>query len=182
MPRFPAPIPTRIWVVGPPGSGKSTVADALGCRLGLPVFHLDDWHFASDWVERPWEDLLARVDPVTRGDRWVVEGNYRVVRHALLPRADLVVWLDLPLSVAFPRLLVRTARRALFREPCCNGNRERLSHVLRPTGDSILWWALTRDRPLRRTLGPELAGRSFVRLRHPRAVSRWLGAAVAPRG
>jgi adenylate kinase family enzyme len=149
------------------------VADALAARVGVAATHLDDLHWEPGWVERPWDDLRRRVGPVVDGPAWVVEGNYVAVRSLFLARADLVVWLDLPLSVTVPRLVRRSLDRGIRGTPCCNGNRESLVRFLAPK-DSILWWALTTDRRRRREFGRELATVPLVRLRHPAAVGRWL--------
>lgn len=174
MTLVPAAIPPRIWVVGPPGSGKSTVAKALGARLSVPPVHLDEWFWSPGWVKTPTEDFVARVDAWTATPRWVVDGNYGAIDREYFQRADLVVWLDLPLTVTFPRLLVRTARRVFLGETCCNGNRERLRAVLTPNDDSILWYAARTDGPRRRRYAADLPARPHVRLRHPAAVRRWL--------
>lgn len=173
-------VPPRIWVLGPPGAGKSTVANDLARLVGAPATHLDDVHWEPGWKERPWEEFVARVEPVLAGDRWVVEGNYVVVRSRFLARADLVLWLDLPLSVCFPRLVVRTADRAVHGTTCCNGNRERILQALTPTKESILWWALTTDRRRRRDYEREMPRDRTVRLRTPGRVARWLSSVRAP--
>ena len=42
----------RIMIVGRPGSGKSSLAQAIGERTGLPVIHIDKIHWQPGWVER----------------------------------------------------------------------------------------------------------------------------------
>jgi adenylate kinase family enzyme len=40
----------RLWIVGPPGSGKSILADRLGALLSCPVVHLDEIHWLPGWT------------------------------------------------------------------------------------------------------------------------------------
>ncbi len=179
-----ARLPRRIWIVGPTGSGKSTLADRLAPRLGVEATHLDDLHWEPGWVERPMSDLPGRLAPVLEQPSWVIEGNYKVVRVPSLRRADLVVWLDLPLSVTFPRLLRRTYDRGVRGTLCCNGNREGLWRTF-TTRDSILWWSLTTDRRRRRELTRDTAALPCVRLRTARQVEAWMrriGAEEGSRG
>ena len=54
----------------------------------------------SGWVGAPDDEFEAVMLAGTPGERWVVAGNYlRVSQRALWPRADTVVWLDLPLPL-----------------------------------------------------------------------------------
>ena len=113
------------------------------------------------WIEPPDDEMRADVDAVTGQARWVVEGNYDRVMNDLRKRADLVVWLDLPLRTTFPRVLVRTFRRLTRGETICNGNRESLRMALL-TRESILVWAVRSHRPHRRRSAQELAARPHV--------------------
>ncbi len=176
MPCVNAGLPRRVWVVGPCGSGKSTVARALASRLGVEATNLDDLHWRPGWIEAPPEETARRVAAVAARPSWVIDGNYSRIRRALMARADLTVWLDLPFRVTFRRLLVRTLSRSIRGTPCCNGNRESLARAFLHR-DSILLWAITTHRRRRRQLEEDLSGRPHVRLRTPREVRAWLATA-----
>lgn len=172
-------LPGRVWVVGPCGSGKSTLAAELAARLSVAPIHLDDVHFLPGWVGRSDEEMLALLAPLHTAERFVVDGNYGRIRRRFLDRVELSVWLDLPFPLTFSRLVRRTARRWLLREPCCNGNQERLRVTL-GSRESILWWAITTHRRRRRELAADLAGRPHVRLRAPSEVADFRAAAGVP--
>ena len=165
--------PARIWVVGPCGAGKSTVGLTLATRMGVELTCLDALNWRPGWQEAEPEELAADVDEVVRRPHWVIEGNYPRVGRCHMDRVQLFVWLDLPLSVTFPRLVRRGVHRSIRRVPCCNGNYETLRRTFFHP-DSLLWWALTSDRPRRRRLTRELRLRPHVRLRSQRAIDRWL--------
>jgi hypothetical protein len=96
----------------------------------------------------------------------------------ILQRADTLVWLDLPKLDVMRQLLVRTLRRAWYREVLWHGNTEnwRTSFASR---ESILWWSW-RTHVLRRRqytaafVDPRLAHLIKIRLRSRAAVDRWL--------
>jgi adenylate kinase family enzyme len=44
------------------------------------------------------------------GDAWVMDGNYTTHLDLRLPRAEAVIWLDLPRYVYFPRTVWRMIR------------------------------------------------------------------------
>lgn len=164
-------------MVGPCGSGKSTVAVRLAGALGADPTHLDDLHWKPGWVEATPAEEQAALARVLARPAWVVDGNYSTLRAAWRDEVELFVWLDLPLNVTLPRLLSRCLVRALKRVPCCNGNTESLRGTLF-SKESLLLWALTTHQRRKRQLTAELAGRVHVRLRSPRAVAAWVKAAV----
>lgn len=172
----------RIIVVGTTGSGKTTLANQIAERLAIPHIEQDALNWGPDWTIRPDEEFQALVDEATRGDRWVIDGNYSRSRDIIWPRADTVVWLDYSLALILWRLWWRTWRRFITREELWNGNRERLwEHFV--TRDSLFLWALKTYHRRRREY-PELLSRpendhlTIVHFREPRQATRWLAQLV----
>jgi adenylate kinase family enzyme len=156
------------------GNGKTTTGRVLAERLGVPFVELDALHHGPNWTEATAEELRARVEPIVLSDVWVIDGTYRnKLGDLVLERADVVVWLDLPVYVWLPRLLRRTARRVIRREELWNGNRERLRDALHPR-NSVVFYALRAYRGRRRTYPSELARFPVVRLRTTAEVERFL--------
>ncbi len=167
----------RISVIGTTGSGKTTVAKWIAEALGVPHIELDALHWGPDWEEAPLKIFRERVSDATRGDGWVVDGNYSKVRDIVWGRADTVLWLDYPFLGTFLRLLWRTLRRVVLRERLWNDNRESLTLIL--SKDSLLLWAITshkrRNKEYTRLMGdPEYAHILFLRHRSPRETDEWL--------
>lgn len=171
----------RIVVVGSSCAGKTTFAARLASRLDLPHVELDALHWGPGWTERPPEAFRRDVAKAVAGQRWVVDGNYRVVRDLVWPRADTIVWLDFDFPLVFRRALLRTLQRSLSREPLFGGNVETLrgSFLHR---DGIPWWVLRTHGRRRREYRALLAANApralrVVALRRPRDAERWLRAA-----
>jgi adenylate kinase family enzyme len=93
-------------IVGAPGSGKSTLARALGARTGLPVHHVDLIHWLPGWRERPLPEKVAMARAVEAGGRWIFEGGLSATWPERASRADLILWLDLPLPLRLWRATV----------------------------------------------------------------------------
>ena len=156
------------------GSGKTTLARELARRLDAPFVELDALVHGPGWTETPDEDLRALVEPVVAGERWVIDGAYRgKLGDLVLRSADTVVWLDLPLRVWLPRLLGRTVRRLLGREPLWNDNRESVRGAFLGR-EALVPYALRAHFHRRRRYPVELASYPVVRLRSREEVGRWL--------
>jgi adenylate kinase family enzyme len=156
------------------GNGKTTTGRTLAERLGVPFVELDALHHGPNWAEPTAEEFRARVQPIVESDAWVIDGTYRnKLGDLVLERAEVVVWLDLPVYVWLPRLLRRTARRIVRREELWNGNRERLREALHPR-NSVVVYALRGYRARRLVFPRELARFPMVRLRTTAEVERFL--------
>lgn len=165
-------------MVGTTGSGKTTMAGRLSDKLGIPHTELDALNWGSAWQMRPPEEFRAAVEQATRGETWVVDGNYSRAREIIWPRADTVIWLDYPLPLILWRLWWRTLRRGILRQELWNGNRESLrTHFF--TRDSLFLWALQTYKRRRREYPqllrkPEHSHLQLVHLRSPRMAEMWL--------
>jgi adenylate kinase family enzyme len=129
----------RIAIVGPSSTGKSTLAVAIGRKLGVPAVHLDQFRFEpnTDWRQRPDAEFFRLHDEAILGDAWVMDGNYSKVLPQRLARATgLILTADHRLASLF-----RYFRRTLF-------ERDRPG-ALEGTKDSIKWdmihWIMVRS-------------------------------------
>jgi len=130
----------RVMVIGGPGSGKSTLARRLHAISGLPLFHLDQLYWRAGWQPAPKDEWLAILSELAAREEWIMDGGYNSTFHIRMPRADTVLWLDLPRRVAFPRVVKRMALGlGRVREDLAPGCPERLDWT-------FLKWAWTFRR------------------------------------
>ena len=156
------------------GNGKTTVGRALAQKLGVPFVELDALHHGPNWTEATPAELRARIEPIVDSDAWVIDGAYRgKLGDLVLERAELVVWLDLPMRVWLPRLLRRTIGRIVRREELWNGNREKLRTAIFDR-DSVIYYAIRMHRRRRRAYPSALARYNVIRLRSEHEVERLL--------
>ena len=87
---------SRIVLLGPAGSGKTTLGRTLAAARGVPFFCLDDiWQ--PSWTAADTPRFRELIRAIHAGDAWISDGNFAAVTFDLrLPRADLIVWLDRP--------------------------------------------------------------------------------------
>ena len=148
----------RILVWGPASSGKTTVAREFARCTGLPHIELDAIFWKPDWVETSLDEFRNAVSDVIRDnpDGWVIDGNYGRIKDMVLPQADTVIWLRLPLCVVLWRVLKRTITRIWRNEPLWSNNYEtwRKSFFSR---DSLLLYIIKNWRRYIRKGKEELA-------------------------
>lgn len=132
---------TRVIVVGTTSSGKSTLAEKLAKKLDFEFVELDSLYWQPNWVGTPDEEFAAKVDDATRGDRWVVAGNYSRTRPITWPRAQVIIWLDYALPIVFWRLITRTIRRTWTKELLWGTNVDRFwIHFKLWSDESLVKW------------------------------------------
>jgi len=167
----------RILVLGPCGAGKSTLAVKLGERLGLPVIHLDREYWRPGWLEPTADVWAAQVEELIARPRWVMDGNYGGTLARRLERAQLVVNLDYPRRVFFPRIVRRLlANLGHTRPDMGTGCVERF--------DAKFWryaWRYRIDVLPRREAKLAASGVPVIDFALPRETAAWL-AAGAPLG
>lgn len=167
-------------VVGTSGSGKTRFARALSEKLAVPHIELDALHWLADWRERPLDEFRTLVARAAQGDRWVIDGNYGVVRDLTWPRATAVIWLNYSFPRTFWRVFSRTVKRCATREELFAGNRESLAMTF-CSRDSILLWTIQtyhrRQRKYRKLFdGDDHAHLGKIEFGHPAKATRALHA------
>jgi adenylate kinase family enzyme len=177
MPSFPF---KRFVVVGTTSSGKSTLAKDLAGRFSLDFIELDALYWEPNWKEVRDEVFRRRVDTVTQAERWVVAGNYHIVRDLIWPRAEAIIWFDYPLWTILWQLTRRTFSRWWKRELLWGTNYENLfTHFQIWSDDSLYhwlfktYWKRKREFPLLFAL-PENARLKIIRLRSPEETKEWI--------
>lgn len=81
---------SRICIMGPSNSGKSTLAEAIGRAKGLEVVHLDQLHHIphTDWVPRPPDEFAALHDAAIARVGWVDRRQLLAAASAKAGKSD----------------------------------------------------------------------------------------------
>jgi adenylate kinase family enzyme len=161
----------RVYIVGGPGSGKTSLARALSHATGIAAVYLDDhWDrtYARDesgevtpeaitYRERLVSEQLAQPD-------WIIEGAEPPLLRAFAEASDLIIWCDVPFWVAAARMIRRHVIADLTRSNQFPGYR-RLWRFLRsvrrryaaPMDPNAGEWTKWTRSWLRQAIGPYAA-------------------------
>ncbi|MDR2902109.1 MAG: AAA family ATPase [Lactobacillales bacterium] len=115
----------KIYVIGAPGSGKSTYARALSKKLDTPAFDLDDLKWENGDMSRFYSKKRDKSERIAllstllaQNKNWICEGVYfRDWITPVIEQADEIIILQPPLWERQYRVVRRAVRRALGLEP-----------------------------------------------------------------
>lgn len=164
----------RIVIVGAGGSGKTTVGRDAAHRLGVPFTDLDTLFWKPGWQRSDPAEFRSAVRTKVVMPSWVIVGNYRTkIGDLTWPAADLLVWLDLPRRITFPRVLRRTFLDAFVHRELWPGCRQSWRTPFQTGLISYTW----RQPAMLRATYPGLindAGIVALRLTRRAEIARWL--------
>ena len=100
----------KIIVIGCPGSGKTTFAEKLRDKTGLPLYYLDAiWH-KPDKTHISRDEFDQRLGEILALDRWIIDGNYSRTLERRLAECDTVILFDLPCDVCLDGAMARLGK------------------------------------------------------------------------
>ena len=89
----------KIIIIGCPGAGKTTFAEKLRDKTGLPLFYLDAiWH-KPDRTHISREEYDERLSEILATESWIIDGNYSRTIESRLSVCDTVFLFDIPTKI-----------------------------------------------------------------------------------
>jgi len=174
----------RVAVIGTSCSGKTTFARRLAEKLESNHLELDSVYWGPRWRTVPETAFRSAVEDAARKERWVIDGNYRMVREIIWSRATAIAWLNYPFPLVFTRALRRTIGRSLSGKELYSGNRESLRSAFL-SRESILLWVIRSHLRQRRLYERTFAGENrpraeILEFRRPREAESFLSSLGGP--
>lgn len=99
----------RIYIVGPEGCGKSSLASILSNRFKIKHYDLDDVYYIRRYDrKRSHENRLKKLIKIVEKDKWILEGIFGGWTEPAFKNADLVIMLNLDYHLLVKNLLKRS--------------------------------------------------------------------------
>jgi len=165
----------RIAIIGCGGSGKSSLARALGDTLRITPVHLDGLYYDQDWKPLDKEQFAALQRDLVTAPRWIIDGNYASSLPIRLQAADTVIFLDLPAWACLGGIIQRRLRHG-------GGQHDAIGVYDRITWNFIRYIAGYRKQMaprVRQLIAGHAGDAQVVELRSRRAARRYLTAVAA---
>ncbi|MBO5055756.1 MAG: hypothetical protein J6C64_05300 [Lachnospiraceae bacterium] len=106
----------KILIFGIVASGKTTLAEELSRKMGIPHYEGDciAWGFPGEKrYKRSEEEQREIIYQINENESWIIEGTYRESQKILYDLADKIIFLDTPLWVRQYRIILRFIRQKL---------------------------------------------------------------------
>ncbi|MEO8638235.1 MAG: hypothetical protein ABI430_05050 [Candidatus Taylorbacteria bacterium] len=85
----------KISIIGPNGSGKTSLARTLGEKLSLPAIHIDTYIWGENWTLKDRAEAENKIkDLLQNQNSWIVDGYINYAPKEMLELADLVIYLN----------------------------------------------------------------------------------------
>lgn len=103
----------RILIVGDAGRGKSTLAEKISVKLGIPHYSTDDFYYEIKFSKvRDRKESIENIKKIFQGERWLIEGTTKHLIEPGLHSADMIIHLrykSIPIQwmILFKRYLER---------------------------------------------------------------------------
>ncbi|MBI3291076.1 AAA family ATPase, partial [Candidatus Falkowbacteria bacterium] len=112
----------RISIIGITASGKTTLAKRISQKLNIPHLAIDKLWFEAGGhklkkfdhkeKEKVRERVKAEVKKLIKQEAWVSDGLYSIVQPEIARRADMIIFIDIPMA----RRLFNHLHRIFFTE------------------------------------------------------------------
>jgi adenylate kinase family enzyme len=84
----------KILIMGDSGRGKSTLAEHISKKLGIPHYSTDDFYYEQKFsVPRNRDLALKQISEMYDKNEWIIEGTTLWLLHPGLPKADQIIYL-----------------------------------------------------------------------------------------
>lgn len=108
----------KIYIIGPVGSGKTTLSKILSEKYNIERYELDKvvWDDDNGNIKRTDEEIKKLFNKIITNRSWIIEDVGRKKFNDGIKKADIVYYIDLPSIIIYKRCITRWVRQKIGRE------------------------------------------------------------------
>lgn len=108
----------RIYVIGPTGSGKTTLSECLAKKHKIKCYELDliVYDDENGHIKRPDEIREKRFKDILKKKSWIIEDVGRSKFEEGREKADIIYYINIPRIVVYKRVMTRWLKQKLGKE------------------------------------------------------------------
>ena len=109
---------SKIYIIGPVGSGKTTFATALSKKYNIKYYELDkvSWDDDNGNIKRPLEEALKIFNEILKNDSWIIEDIGRDKFKQGREEADIIYYIKFSKLRSYFRVTTRWIKQKLGKE------------------------------------------------------------------
>ena len=108
----------KIYIIGPPASGKTTLSKILSKRYNIESYELDCivWDDNNNYIMRDDETIKKMFNDILAKDSFIIEDVGRSVFRKGLEECDKIYYISISKLEAYKRVIKRLIRQKLGKE------------------------------------------------------------------
>lgn len=108
----------KIYIIGPVGSGKTTLSKLLSKKYNIKRYELDKivWDDDNGNVKRTNDEISCMFNKIISNKSWIIEDVGRKKFNDGIKKADIVYYIDLPSIIIYKRCIIRWIRQKTGKE------------------------------------------------------------------
>lgn len=104
----------KIYIIGPVGSGKSTLSKVLAKKYNTEYYELDKIIWNDDiGIKRPKEETIKLFNNIINKESWIIEDVGRPIFESSYEKCDYIYYLKLPKFILYSRIIKRFVKQKL---------------------------------------------------------------------
>lgn len=110
----------KIYIIGPPASGKTTLSIILSKRYNIKNYELDCivWDDNNNHIKRDDETIKKMFNDILSKDSFIIEDIGRSIFKEGLKKCDKIYYIKISKSESYKRVIKRLINQKLGKETC----------------------------------------------------------------
>ena len=108
----------KIYIIGPVGSGKTTLSKILSKKYNIKRYELDKvvWDDDNGNIKRTDEEIKILFNKIIANRSWIIEDVGRKKFNDGIKKADITYYIDLPKYIIYKRCIFRWVKQKIGKE------------------------------------------------------------------